>query len=125
MQLGREPAAQVVVDLDAPGSPLGSDEVRCDYLIVRQDGGGGWIVPLELKSGNARGRFFEQLQAGADAAAHLLPPDQTVVLRPVVACRGVHSKVKKMLREKTVRFRGAKAAVRLIACGAPLVKALT
>ena len=116
---------RLVMDLDKPGSPLGGAAARCDYLIlVDNDAGMDWVVPLELKRGKAPGSVVRQLQAGADLAASLLPRDAKVKVRPVVAARGIHSAAKEVLKQELVRLRGRGEHAKLISCGSPLAIAL-
>ena len=123
--LKNAPQPRLILDLDKPGSPLGGTQTRCDYLIVAEgDGGTGWVVPLELKHGQARSGVLAQLQSGADVADRILPNSARVALRPVVAARGIHSQSKKALLKAKVRFRGRAEAVKLITCGTPRAKAL-
>ena len=123
--LSKAPAEHVVLDLDKPGSPFSEQETRCDYLVFLEgDGEVGQAVALELKRGQAQVGIVDQLQAGADIAARLIPKDENVDFTPVAAHKGIHSKVRKILVKRAVKFRQQRFPVLLITCGTPLMKAL-
>ena len=122
MSLAAAPKPHLIVDFDKPGSPLGPHETRCDYLFVAK-GDIGLVAPLELKRGRLHAReVVGQLQAGASADEKLVPPEEPVKLRPVVASSG-RSKAEKA-KGNRIRFHGRLEPVRLMSCGGPLVGAL-
>ena len=126
--LSGAPEPRLIVDFDKPGSPLGPDSTRCDYLFVAEgSGGSGWVAPLELKKGQLRaGEVVRQLQAGARAAEHLVPSGTPVAFRPVAVSRNVPKAERNRLKDKSswIRFHECAELVRLIPCGARLVQAL-
>ncbi len=123
------PAPRLIVDFDKNGSPLGSDQVRCDYLFIAEDSSGvGWVCPMELK----RGRFHtskvvRQLQAGAQVAEQIVPQNTLTKFRPVAAFgRGINIAERDALKRKSamISFRGSLEPVRLIKCGDKLTEGL-
>ena len=128
VSMAHAPQPRLVVDFDKPGSPLGADRTRCDYLFIAEDNDGlGWIAPLELKRGRLYAKMVVgQLQAGASAAEKFVPADAPVRFRPVAASGSVSKAERDVLRKKgnKVRFYGHVEAVRLMSCGAPLTGAL-
>ena len=123
------PKPRLIIDFDKPGSPLGKNQKRCDYLLVAEvltkpD----WVAPLELKHGEMdASEAVGQLKAGARAAEQLVPNTMSVNFRPVVAFGGGIDKAERnALRNKRNRvwFHGMAESVRLIKCGEKLTKAL-
>ena len=115
------PPDHAVVDLDAPGAPLGPARVRCDYLFFADP---NLVAPIEIKNSEPNVvRAAGQLQAGADAADRLLPRDREIVCRPVLVSKSLRRQKQNELRQAVVRFRGGKEKVRRIACGDPLTEA--
>ena len=116
------PPSRVVIDFDKPGSPLSEKRRRCEYLFVAdRDGGGGWVVPMEFKSGSMRvAKVAEQLQAGARVAERLVPKGNSISFRPVaVLYDSVNKKQRRDLKEQgnRVRYRGHWEPVRRLQCG--------
>ena len=112
ISLDNAPPSRVVIDFDKPGSPLGRSTARCEYLFVAdQDGGGGWVVPMEFKSSRMRvSKVAEQLRAGARVAERLVPKENPISFRPVaVVYEPVNKKQRKDLKDarNAVRYRGA------------------
>ena len=128
MSLAGAPEPRLIVDFDKPGSPLGSDSTRCDYLFVAEgSGGSGWVAPLELKKGRLRaGEVVRQLQAGARAAECLVPSGTPVAFRPVAVSGNVPKAERDRLKDKSsrIRFRECDEPVRWIRCGDSLVQEL-
>ena len=115
------PPARAVVDLDAPGAPLGPARVRCDYLFFADP---NLVAPIEIKDSEPDVvRAARQLQAGADAADDLLPRDREIVCRPVLVSRSLRRRKQIDLRQAVVRFRGRGERVRRVVCGDPLTEA--
>ena len=115
------PPDHAVVDLDAPGAPLGLASVRCDYLFFADP---NLVAPIEIKNSEPNVvRAARQLQAGADAADRLLPRGREIVCRPVLVSKNLRRQKQNELRQAVVRFRGRKEKVRRIACGDPLTEA--
>ena len=116
----------LIIDFDKPGSPLGPDQTRCDYLIIADDPGNKWwVVPLELKRGQLDVKHvISQLQAGACAAEQIVPGDGSIGFRPAVASgEGVRTVEREALRQR-IRFRNCFEPVRRIRCGGSLIAAL-
>ncbi|MCZ0943086.1 MAG: hypothetical protein OXJ53_08520 [Gammaproteobacteria bacterium] len=119
------PQPRLVLDLDRPGSPLGKNETRCDYLIIGEHSSQtGWAVALELKRGKVHADVANQLQAGADLTDALVPKEANIDFTPVVAGRGFHSNVKKTLANRKIQFRQGETPVVLMSCGKPLANAV-
>ncbi len=123
------PATRLVIDFDKPGSPLATDETRCDYLLVV--GGGqrecGWVSVIELKRGQLRAeQIVKQLQAGASFAANLVPSGEAIRFRPVAASGSAPKHERRKLRNKSnmIELHGKREHVRLMSCGAKLVTVL-
>ena len=115
------PPDHAVVDLDAPGAPLGPTRVRCDYLFFADP---NLVAPIEIKNSEPNVvRAAKQLQAGADVVDELIPGDRKIVCRPVLVSKSLRRKKQNELRQAVVRFRGRKEKVRRIACGDPLTEA--
>ena len=127
VRLRDAPTPRVVIDLDRPGSPLGGQNTRCDYLFIAEPAGdAGWLVPLELKRGGFRAtEVVNQLQAGADAADGLLPQGAAVRFRPIVASGATHKAQRDKLKTRRVRYRGTVEAVRHMECGGRLMDRLS
>ncbi len=102
---------------------------QCDFLFVGgedQEGGGPWVVPVELTSGRKRAnRFLRQLRSGAELADCLLPPDVEVRFCPIaVHGRELHPKEFRDLRARRVKFREDEVLVSTVRCETRLVDAL-
>ena len=124
------PRLRLVINFDKPGSPLGQNQKRCDYLFVGEvPHKRGWIVPLELKRGgeDATSQIVGQLQAGARAAEQLFSSNLTIIFRPVFASGGSMHKAQRTAMKKKinrVRFRDCYEPIRRLRCGDPLTRAL-
>lgn len=122
ISLESAPQSRVVIDFDKPGSPLSERRRRCEYLFVAdRDGGGGWVVPVEFKSGSMRvSKVADQLQAGARVAERLVPKGNSISFRPVAVLHdSVNKQQRRDLKEKRnrVRYRGRHEPVRVLRCG--------
>lgn len=129
VSLKNAPQPRLIIDFDKPGSPLGRQDTRCDYLLIAEGrNGSGWVAPLELKKGRLdAGEVVKQLQAGARAAEGLVPRNEPIEFRPVAAFDGRINKAElKKLKGKGSRiwFHRRAEIVRLMRCGAPLAQAL-
>ena len=126
VKLRDAPPTRLIIDFDRPGSPLGPDQKRCDYLFVAAVTGKlGWVVPLELMSGRVdASKVVGQLQAGACAAEQLVPSNLTISFHPVLASGGGMHKSERTAMRKKVVFRGYSEPIRRIRCGDQLTKAL-
>ena len=129
VSLSDAPRERLIVDFDKRGAPVRGDGRKCDYLFVANDtqNGAGWVAPLELKKGALRAsEAVRQLRAGAEAAERLVPGGMLVRFRPVAACGSLHKLERAALRENRNRiaFRGQLEPVRLMNCGAMLIKVL-
>ncbi len=119
------PKSRLIVDFDAPGSPLAPDARRCDYLlIVEMAGRLDLVSPVELKRGRIDlSEVKLQLQAGVRVAESMIPRDVDAQLIPVVASRSVSTHERITTRE-TVRFRNNNIPIRQIRCRQSLTKLL-
>ena len=118
--MGEVPGSCLIIDFDKPGSPLSSNERRCDYLLVIEDWKrGNWVVPLEFKRGRLdASQVIGQLQAGASAAEKIVPKDNSTHLCPVAVHRGISKHEHNSLRNKgEIRFHEHTERVRLMPCG--------
>lgn len=123
------PISRLILDLDAPSSPLPPPNQRCDYLFFADAADGdGWLAPVELK----RGRFdaseaVGQIRAGTQAAHRIVPRNLPVRFRPVAAFGGGTTKEERrrsQLRQNWVTFRGSAQPLRLMKCGGKLAERL-
>ncbi len=114
------PDNRLIIDFDQPGSPLSQNQTRCDYLFIAElSSQAGFVSPIELKAGRASpGDVKDQLQAGADIAARLIPTNCQVQLQPVLASRSDKAGRKRI--RAAVLFRSREIPIRRIRCGAPL-----
>ncbi len=118
------PEPRLLVDLDLPGSPLGPQAVRCDYLVFAGDPLRTFVLAaVEFKS-RWRPKVVEQLQAGATEADRHARGGLSIRFRPVVALRRCGRPDRRSLRER-VNFRGRNEPIRVVLCGEPLAKVLT
>ena len=129
MSLKDAPRERLVVDFDKPGAPVRRDGRKCDYLFIAdgEQGGAGWVAPLELKRGSLRAsEVVAQLRAGAEIADRLVPRGLQPAFRPTVAFGSIRKLERNALREPRNRivFRGQQELVRQIKCGDRLIKAL-
>ena len=128
VSLENAPQPRLIIDFDKPGSPLGRQDTRCDYLFIAEGrNGSGWVAPLELKRGRLdAGEVVKQIQAGARAAEGLVPRSEPIKFRPVAASRGKHKAERDNLKKKNswIRFHGRAEPIRLMSCGASLAQAL-
>lgn len=129
------PTPRLVVDFDRPGSPLGPNDRRCDFLFVGKcpGCGGSFVVPIEVKGGRADpGDFVPQLQAGACVAERNIPRNAKIRFLPVLVAHAMkkgdrvnakRDRGKRATRRRkgaggdTVRFRNRRARVARIKCG--------
>lgn len=120
------PKSRLVIDFDKQGSPLGEDQSRCDYLFVVDAGDkGGWIVPLELKSGKYdASNVVKQLEAGTRVAENIVSREKKIDFRPVLVFgKAPHKNEREKLRRTgKVRFHGNTQSIRLIRCGGDLAE---
>ena len=128
VKLTNIPPQRLIIDLDKPGSPLGSDKKRCDYLLVTTDGQiGDLVAVLELKRGGLDTKeAVSQLKAGARAAEKLVPKVRAIRFRPVAASGSVrkHDRVELKKPGNQIAFHGRREAVRLLSCGGFLTNVL-
>ena len=128
VSLNDAPELRLIVDFDKPGSPLGQNQTRCDYLFVADsEECVGWIAPLELKRGSLQaGEVVRQLRAGAMAAEKFVSPNEKVKFRPTAAFGNIRRAEITRLKagDNKIRFHGHVEAIRLIKCGDSLRKAL-
>ncbi len=123
------PSPRLIIDFDKPGSPLGKNQKRPDYLFIAESGNCSlWVVPLELKKGRLDvSQAIAQLQAGARAAEGVVPENTVVHFRPVVAHKGVRTSEIRAQRKNgsgKIRFRGRSEALRWLKCGSKLTDRL-
>ncbi len=119
------PAQRVVVDADLAFDAHQWSGSRCDFIVFfpATDGHDVITVPLELKSGRGEvSTVSEQLQRGADFAAHFAPSG--AICHPVLI-HGKRINLRELNRAK-VRFRDRRMTIRTGRCNraSNLVQAL-
>lgn len=122
VSLGRDSRNRLVIDCDRSGSPFGSSQTRCDYLLFEEAQiRPGRATPIELKSGRIRAQdVIEQLQAGAAAVENLIPTQVDVRLLPLLAYGNIPKGERAAINKGIVRFRGEPERIERIRCGSPL-----
>lgn len=135
MSLEGIPEPYVLIDLEHDSAPRHREHSRaqnhphCDFLLVAgdDDNGGPWVVPIELTTGNKDGDLLlRQLQAGADIADDLLPPDVSFRFRPIFGHDGRMNRyvITEVLYQQNIQLRHESDYVELIRCGDQLADAL-
>lgn len=129
VSLNGAPAPRLIVDFDRPGSPLSSDQERCDYLFIAEDSSDAvWVCPIELKRGGlSASKVVAQLQAGVQVAEQIVPQNTPAKFRPVaVIGGGIHKAeiAELKLKNNRVSFREISESVRLIRRGVELREAI-
>ena len=119
----------VLIGMDGPWAPASQTETRCDFLFFGRipDSGEFWVSPIELTASvhKSSTRVLEQLRAGADLAADLLPLDQDVSFAPVAA--GPFGKFRRRefrSGQNRISFRNNLVFPAAVACGSELLDAL-
>lgn len=122
------PQPHLIVDFDKPGSPLGPNQTRPDYLFVAEiSSQSEWVVPLELRGGKLdAGKVVRQLQAGAGLAEQMVSSKRSIRFRPIVASGAIRKAERLALkrRDRQVRFHNRRAYVHRIRCGKQLAHEL-
>ena len=109
-----------IIDLDKPGSPLGNQEKRCDYLLL-VGGQKNWVMPIELKGGRVSlTNTAAQLQAAADYAGKKIFQGHELNFCPILVCGSLHSYTRNRIKDRKIRFRGKEEKIRVISCGQEL-----
>ena len=114
--------SRLIIDCDKQGSPFGSHDAKCDYLLFEEAQiGAARAVPIELKSGRIRAsEVIAQLQAGAGAVENLIPPGTDIHLQLLLAYGSIPKGERAALNSGVVRFRGKDVRISKIRCGNPL-----
>ncbi len=124
MDMAGIPEPHLLIDLDLPGSPLGTQSVRCDYLVFAGDGKRQFLVaPVEFKT-KWREKTVRQLQAGADESDRHAPVTPAATFRPVVALHRFSPKARRRSLREKVSFRGRSEPIRVVKCGEKLAAVL-
>lgn len=124
------PEPKATLDFDHKKSPLGADDLRCDYLVVAESKDRvDWIVPVEIKSGKLEDadHAVRQLRAGLSVIDGSAVGAGGIRLRPVIAHgRKTHRNQRKKLklRKNRIDFHGASRYAKLIRCGSKLASVL-
>ena len=131
------PKPYVLINLEHDAAPrhrnhsTRQNHPHCDFLLVAGDdeNGGPWVAPIELTTGNKDGDLLlRQLQAGADIADDLLPPDVSFRFRPILAHDGrLHDYViTEVLRRQSsnIQLRDECESIELTRCRETLADAL-
>ena len=109
-------------DLDTPAGLVGRDTKHCDFLFVaEEDAATVWAATLELKGASfSASDVAAQLQGGATALDKLIPREQSVRFRPVIASQRVPKAQRASLMRQRVRFRGIWHRLVRMRCQSPL-----
>lgn len=127
------PRPYVLLQVDDPRNPPPevSGQSRCDYLFVGgDDGGGPWVVPIELTTGRSKSgcHILAQLNGGLAVADARLRTGIKFRFRPILAHgrAGIKRVVSDYLRNRShyIAFRGELRAVQQVSCGSDLGDAL-
>jgi len=111
------------IDLDLSGSPLGPNDIRCDFLVFIDNVEGiPCVAPLEFKS-TWRGKIVKQLQAGAKEIENHVPPELECSFRAVGVLGNFPRNKRREIRQR-VSFRNQDQPIRIIYCGDPLIEAI-
>lgn len=115
----------LIVDFDKPGSPIGRNKTRCDYLVAAEsESGARWVAVLEFKSGKFKNKKLgNQLSASARAMESRISYDSKIFFRPVLASNGLGKSKRFEIRRNKVNFHEHEYPIRLISCGDKLSKA--
>ena len=110
------------VELDTPRGLVGRDTRRCDFLFVaEEDAATVWAASLELKRGGFKASdVAAQLEGGASALDKLIPHQQSVRFRPVVASQRVPKAERASFMRQRVPFRGVHHRLVHMRCQSPL-----
>ncbi|MBC6404684.1 MAG: hypothetical protein GDA41_02975 [Rhodospirillales bacterium] len=105
-----EPQPWLALDFDLPGSPLGENDRRPDFLFVGDKGGGrGRLASVEISKGKDKSadKIVAQLQAGANWAAGKLSDRHKPRLLPLYLGKLNRYAIKEIKKkDKRVTFRG-------------------
>lgn len=117
--LPRTADRRLIIDCDKQGSPFGSHDAKCDYLLFEEaQNGTARAAPIELKSGRIRAsEVIDQLRAGAGAIENLIPPGTDIRLQPLLAYGNIPKGERAALNNGVVRFRGKDVRISKIRCG--------
>ncbi len=112
------PTQRVVVDMDSVLPSGQHGRKHCDYVIffLNTSENTLFAVPIELKTGTIKGSA-QQLQQGADFAAHHAPSTPKNTCVPVLCHKGIPKLARRALQKSKVRFRGLKITVETTRCG--------
>ena len=109
-----------IIDLDKPGSPLGNQKKRCDYLLL-VGGQKRWVMPIELKGGKISVTdTAAQLKAGAQCAEEKFCQESEFNFRPILVCCSIRSFKRKQLRSCEICVLGKKERIQIVRCGKEL-----
>lgn len=118
---------RAIVDMDCLAIPLPPEQQRCDYLVVGENEGTTWVVPIELKSGGIGNvnEVLRQLEGGALTADNWLPGECDFDFLPVVAHgKDMPRRAWNRLRRLKVRLRDKERSPGIIRCGGLLLDLL-
>lgn len=120
------PRSRLLVDMDCNALNIPSQQKRCDYLFVGEEGNTTCVAPIELKSGGLTATgVLDQLEGGTGLADKWLPQGIRFQFVPVLAHeKSIHREERRKLRKRKLRLRGDQKIAVLIRCGDPLTKAL-
>lgn len=124
VSLSGAPGPHLLVDLDK--IPYLKSRTRCDFVFFVDDAddAAGSVVPIEMTSGSWKdiGRIVEQLQAGADLAAQVVPRDSKPVFLPVFVGKTKRLPIRQR-KAPEIRFRNERIVMVMCPNG-PILEAL-
>jgi len=122
------PSSSLVIDLDKDGSPLASQETRCDFLFVSKIRDELCIFsPLEFKKGALdASKVVGQLQSGVNLLEDHSDISRDVKLVPIaVSGQNPKAQLKKLANPSYhILFKGRQIKVSYMRCGSRLTDVL-
>ena len=116
------PSRRVVIDADRAFPAHQMEEGKqCDYILFFTSQDTLFAVPMELKSGGVdASAVSEQLQRGAEFAAHFVPTAFRTICHPVLFHgKSIHPKQRKTLNRAKVLFHGRQLTIKTARCNQP------
>lgn len=122
------PDNRIIIDFDKPGSPIPSDTIRCDYLVILLSVNSYLAIPLELKSEKLlTTHAVKQLQAGTDFVDQMASSgsEYEIKIMPVAVFGKISKQQRIEMKSKgKVRYRGKYVQVRVMKCNTRLDEAI-
>ena len=125
VSMANVPQPFVLVNVDCPHLGIEPTASRCDFVFACD--AGNRMAALELKAGALRASdVVNQLRAGAQFAAEIVPQNEDVQFFPIAVVGGkIHpSEVAKLRQSKSqVRFGDTSVSIQLLRCGQSIANA--